>query len=231
MAVPDANEIATVASSERRRIQRDLRQVVLSGIALTVPMFITILVLGWAWGFVTDVLRPLVDVLLAVSPVAGMSVLLVEAIAAVLVLGVILGVGAMAQYGPDTNVGHRLDVVMEDLPGIGAIYTSVDRMSDVLLEGDTESFREVKLVEFPDSESFALGFLTADTPPVIERAAGGRTMETVFVPLAPNPVMGGHLLHVPRERIHDVDLSVEEGLETVVTTGVLLEEFDEDHST
>ena len=48
-------------------------------------------------------------------------------------------------------------------------------------------------------------------------------MQTLFVPLAPNPVMGGFLVHVSAERIHDVDITVEEAIETIVTTGISID--------
>ncbi|MFB6305090.1 MAG: hypothetical protein ABEH47_07980, partial [Haloferacaceae archaeon] len=43
---------------------------------------------------------------------------------------------------------------------------------------------------------------------------------TLFLPLAPNPVMGGYVLHVEADRVVDVDLTVEEGVQSIVTSGV-----------
>jgi hypothetical protein len=47
-------------------------------------------------------------------------------------------------------------------------------------------------------------------------------MLTLFLPLAPNPVMGGHLVHLPEDRVMDVEMTVEEGLQTIVTSGVAM---------
>jgi uncharacterized membrane protein len=38
----------------------------------------------------------------------------------------------------------------------------------------------------------------------------------MFLPLAPNSVMGGFLAHIPEERILDVDMTVEEGIQSSV---------------
>jgi hypothetical protein len=105
-------------------------------------------------------------------------------------------------------------------------------MSGLLLDSDTDSFQEVKLVEFPVEGSYAFAFLTADTPPVVEEATGHEGMVTLFVPMAPNPVMGGYVLHVSPDRVVDVDLTVEEGIQAIVTSGVATgkrsdEEFSE----
>ena len=225
MSVPDADDIAHVAAAERREIQRDLRQTMLSGVALTIPFFITLLVLSWVLDFLSNALAPVANLLVAVAPIDGMSQMLVEVIAGVVVLTVIFFVGLAAQRGPNNlGIGRRVDAIMEDIPGIGSIYTSVDRMSDVMLESDTESFQEVKLVEFPREESYAIGFLTSNPPESVRDAAGHEEMVTVFVPMAPNPVMGGHLLNLPDDRVSDVDMSVEEGMQAIMTTGVAVGE-------
>ncbi|WP_135534226.1 DUF502 domain-containing protein [Halostella pelagica] len=224
MSRPDVDDIVDVAAAEKQEVQRDLKQVFLSGMVLTIPFFITVLILIWALNVVSNALTPLSDLLVALGPGDGMNPLIVESMAATLVFGLIFVVGLAAQHGPDTNLGKRVDTLMADLPGIGSIYTGVDRMSDVIVEGDTESFQAVKIVEFPREGSFSLAFLTADTPPEIEEATGEDEMLTVFVPMAPNPVMGGHLLNLPRERVHDVDLSVEEGMQAIMTTGLSLDE-------
>lgn len=224
MSSPDVDHLAEIAAAESKDVRRDLRQTLLSGITLTIPFFITVLVLIWVLNAVSDALTPLVDLIEALGPTEGLSTVIIEAIAAALVLGFILLVGFAARHGPDTNLGTRIDTVMEDVPGVGTIYTSVERMSDVLVEGDTESFQDVKIVEFPTKDSFALAFLTANTPEVIETAADCGEMQTVFVPMAPNPVMGGHLINLPRDRIYDVDLSVEQGMEAIMTTGLAIDE-------
>jgi len=223
MSNPDIDDVDRVAASETTEIRRDLKQVLLSGIVLTVPFFVTILVLMWAFGWVADTLGPLAGLLNALGFTQGLSNLLTELAALGVVLGVILAVGLIAQHGPDTNLSHRVDVLMEDLPGIGAIYQGVEEMSEVIVAGDTDSFREVKLVEFPREESYALAFVTADTAAEFEDIVGCEDMLTVFVPMAPNPVMGGHLLSLPADRVYDVDLSVEEGMEAVMTTGMTID--------
>ncbi|WP_226012888.1 DUF502 domain-containing protein [Halomicrobium salinisoli] len=224
MSRTDVDDVIRMAAEEEREVASDLRQTFLSGLVLTVPFLITVLVLMWALNAVTNALAPLADAILMLGPFDELGRLLVEAMAAGLVLGLILFVGLAAKHGPETHVGDRFDALMEDLPGIGSIYSSVDRMSDVLVEGDTESFQEVKLVEYPHEESYAIAFLTADTPGVIQTAAGHDDMMTVFVPMAPNPVMGGNLVSMSADRVHDVDLSVEEGMEAIMSTGLTLDE-------
>jgi len=227
MSSPDIDELKRTVATEGQAVRDDLQQTLLSGIALTVPLLVTVLILAWALNAVSSALTPLANVLGEVGVVAEDRQVVLELIAAALVFGLVLLVGVAARHGPETHVGSRFDALVEDVPGVGSIYTSVERMSDVLLEGDTESFREVKVVEFPQEGSYALAFLTTDSPSVIEEVVGEPDLLTLFIPMAPNPVMGGHLVSIPAERVYDTDLSVEAGMEAVMTTGLAMEKFPE----
>jgi len=63
-------------------------------------------------------------------------------------------------------------------------------------------------------------FVTTETPVQLTEPAGGAETLTLFLPLAPNPVMGGHLVHILAEKVMDVDMTVEEGSRATGTDGV-----------
>jgi uncharacterized membrane protein len=119
---------------------------------------------------------------------------------------------------------HFLEVLpvlaIASIPGLGTIYKSFRRMGDVMLGEDGENFQEVKLVECFGDDVFVLGFKTSDSPPTIEDSANQGEMVSMFLPLAPNPVTGGFLTYVPKEDVHDVDMTVEEGVRSILTSGV-----------
>lgn len=224
MAESTPDDIGAVVSTKTGAIRRDLRKTMLSGVALTVPFFITLLVLAWALDMFSNAVTPFVDVLVAFGPWEEPAPLLAEGLAIALLVGVVFFVGLATRHGPDTHLAREIEAVMEDIPGIGTVYTSVEEISDVLLGSDAESFESVKLVEFPQDGSYALGFLTAEAPSAVEESVDQNEMLTVFVPLAPNPVMGGHLLNLPPSRVHDVDLSIEEAMKAIMTTGIAIDE-------
>jgi uncharacterized membrane protein len=196
------------------------RTALLAGIAVVVPVLITIYIMTIAVGVLSQIVEPFVRVLRGIGIPGSDSTLFAQFLAFLLlaILTILIGLGAIFQRGRRA-IGY-FDVLVERLPGIGGIYKSFRKMSDVLLESGTENFQSVVLVEFPQYDVYTLGFETTETPAQIEAAAGENDMLTLFLPLAPNPVMGGHLAHVPRELVTKVDMSIEEGLRTVVTTGV-----------
>lgn len=223
MSGSNIDQWTAVMAGKGRALQRDLWQILVAGTALTIPLFISLLVLAWAIDFVLNALEPVVSILIAAGFVKGTSTVLVKLLGAGVIFGLIFVVGLAARHGPETHLAHRIDNLMEDIPGIGSIYSGVERLSAVLLEGDADSFQEVKLVEFLGEDTFAIAFVTAEAPPKIEEAVHEEGYVTVFVPLAPNPVMGGHLLTVPEERLYEVDLSVEEGIQAIMTTGITID--------
>jgi uncharacterized membrane protein len=210
----------STAEARTENLYGSLRSALLTGVAVVVPILITLYVLTVAVDVLTQVLQPFVEALERSGVQSGESLLIVQLVAAALLFWLTLMIGIVANFQRGQRAISYFDVLVERLPGIGGVYKSFRKMSDVLLESDTENFQSVVLVEFPTSDSYTLGFETTTTPEEIEAAAGEDGMKTLFLPLAPNPVMGGHLAHIPEERVFEVDMTVEEGMRTIVTTGV-----------
>lgn len=217
-----------VGEAETNSLSETLRSALLTGVAVVVPILITVYVLTVAVGILTQILTPFVEALERSGVGVGRSVLLVQALAVLLLVWMTLMIGVVANFQRGQQALSYFDVLVERLPGVGGIYKSFRRMSDVLIESDSENFQSVVLVEFPMTGSYTIGFTTTETPEEIEAAAGGTDMRSLFLPLAPNPVMGGHLTHVPADRVTEVDMSVEEGMRTIVTMGVAVGSEDTD---
>jgi uncharacterized membrane protein len=205
-----------------------LREALLTGVAVVVPILVTLYVLSVAVGVMTDLLEPLQLLLDELGLQPNASDFIVDVVGAVVILALTVLVGLAASFQSGEQVLEYLDQALERIPGVGAVYKSFRQMSDVMLESDADNFQSVKLVEFPHQNAYTLGFSTVDTPDPIARAAGHEEMQTLFLPLAPNPVMGGHLTHIPKDRVEDVDMTVEEGMRAIVTMGVAISGADGD---
>ncbi|WP_423750697.1 DUF502 domain-containing protein [Salinirarus marinus] len=229
---------ARTARRAGRSLYRVALDVVLTGIAVIVPLVVTLYVLDIAFEFLAGALEPAIKVmqwaglisgvreigvvafLLETDVVASEVQFVTELIAVLLLATGIVGVGVVARVSYGERLLDYFDAVVARIPGFGSIYRGFRRMSDVMIESDVENFREVKLVEFPRDGAYTVGFETAESPAAVELAADCEEMVTLFLPLAPNPVMGGFLAHVPKERVMDVDMTVSEGVESIVTSGI-----------
>ncbi|WP_135661522.1 DUF502 domain-containing protein [Halorhabdus rudnickae] len=203
-------------------VRERLRQSLFTGLAITVPLLITLLVVSLVAGFVFGSLDPLVEIFERILGAdSGVPQIVLEMLAVVLVFLAIIVVGFAAESRPsDGHLEDRFDQAMGNIPGIGSVYRTFDEMSEMVMDADTESFQEVKLVEFPTSNSYAIGFVTSEAAEKIERPTGNEDMLALYVPMSPNPVMGGYVIYVPTDRCVDVDMSVEEGIKSIMTSGV-----------
>ncbi len=194
----------------------EIKRGFVTGLILIAPLAVTAFVIQMVYGWLVGVLRPV----LRVAP--GLAVPFAEPLA-LLVLVVIITLGGLVFLrGFGTQAVSRFDQLMEEVPGVSQIYTSV-RQATTALTADEESFERVGLIRFPESGVHAVGFVTAETPQnlrdeVADDAAAGEYYN-VFVPMAPNP-MGGFLVVVPAEYLVVTDLSVSEGVQLIMTTGM-----------
>ncbi len=201
-----------------------VKRALLTGAAIVVPVVLTVYVTMLVINFLSQFLAP--GVFLAQESLGfdDIPVGVIQAVTATASIAVIFLIGAAAEYRASSAIEERFDAMVAAIPGIGSIYSSLNEISELLLSQDTQSFKEVKIVEFPQEGSYMLGFVTADHPAVMERATGHTEMTTVFAPMGPNPFMGGFVLHLPEERIYEIDMSVEEGIQTIVSSGVVVNE-------
>lgn len=199
-----------------------IRNYFVTGTAIVLPLLLTVFLFLVVVDLLSGVLNPLV---IPIQAVLGLtSPLFSQTIATVVLLLSILVVGALAE-GPvgGDRLKQGLDSTIARIPGIRSIYGPLDQMSSTLLEGDTRNFQDVVLVEFPKAGSYTVAFQTSHPPEMIEAATEVDDMLTVFVPMGPNPFMGGFILHLGEDEVYDLDLSVEEGISSVISFGVAVE--------
>jgi uncharacterized membrane protein len=223
-----------------------LLSVVVTGIAIIVPLVVTIWVLATIIDFIAGAFAPVVAVLEWTGIVEFLRSLWLagffaelgiysmvfqyvpELIAVMVLVGSIVGIGSLAHVRYGERLVVAIDAALAEIPGVGTVYKSFRRVGDAMLGSEAENFEDVKIVEYPREGSYILGFETADSPQAIGEAVGEEHLVAMFLPFAPNPVMGGYLAHIPEDRVYDVDMTVEEGIRTIITSGIASGEEDDD---
>lgn len=203
-------------------VNRFVRQSLLTGTAIVLPVLLTAFVFLIIVDILSGLLTPLV---LPIQEGMGARSPLVPQLISIVVLFItILFVGAFTEsrIGGD-RLKQGLDSAMGGIPVIRSIYGPLDQISTMLLEGDTKNFQDVVLVEFPNEGSYSVAFQTSHPPDQIEEATQAENMITVFMPMGPNPFMGGFILHLLEDEVYELDLSVEEGISSIVSFGVAVE--------
>jgi uncharacterized membrane protein len=236
--MPQEEAIAGGDATADRSLYEHLRQTILTGIAIIVPIIITLYVLRAVLDLIVSALAPFIAVLRwlgiirQVESVTLISVLidlgvyslivdiLTEIIAIAILLVIVLLVGSIGHNRYGERLVDIFDFVIAAIPGLGTIYKSFRRMGDVMLGQEGENFQEVKLVQCFGEEVYVIGFKTTDSPQSIERSADREEMVSMFLPLAPNPVTGGFLTYIPEKDLYDIEMTVDEAIRSILTSGV-----------
>lgn len=215
-----------------------LREAILTGIAITIPLVVTVYVLTAVLDFIISALDPIINVLqyfgiIQTFESATLIVFLIEIgiypvvvdfltelVAIFLMLGFVVLVGTVGHNRYGEHIVDIFDFAIASIPGLGTVYKSFRRMGDVMLGDEDENFQEVKLVEAFGDDLYVIGFKTTDSPKSVEDSAGHEKMISIFLPLAPNPVTGGFLTYVPEDRVHDIDMEIDEAVRSILTSGV-----------
>ena len=198
-----------------------LKRYFVTGAVFVVPAIVTVGIILFVYlsvaGYLSPVAAKLAD-LTGVSDTGADLLTMGLLLVSVVVIGAVL---ETLPYGSTAaDLFHR---TAEAIPGVGQVYGGFREMSETMANGE-ESFRDVKLVEYPSEGSYTMAFVTSDAPTHLEESVdhAEEGMVSLFLPMGPNPVMGGFVIYVSRDRVHDIDIGVEEGLQAIITSGVTI---------
>jgi uncharacterized membrane protein len=143
-----------------------------------------------------------------------------ELVALIVLFLIVAGAGTLGRNRYGERLIDLFDLAITSIPGVGTVDKSFRRMGDVMLDEGGGNFQDIKLVQCFEEDVYVLGFVTNDSPATVENATGHEEMVSMFLPLAPNPITGGLLTYVPESDVYDVDMTVEEGVRSILTSGV-----------
>jgi uncharacterized membrane protein len=115
---------------------------------------------------------------------------------------------------------RQWDTLMNRIPVVRSIYTSVKQVADTLFSGSGHAFSKALLVQYPRQGSWTIAFLTGK--PGGEVAAHLHDdFVSVYVPTTPNPTSGFFLM-MPRADVIELKMSVDDALKYVISMGVVV---------
>jgi uncharacterized membrane protein len=106
------------------------------------------------------------------------------------------------------------------LPVVRAVYNSAKQVTNYVFSDRELEFTRVVAVEYPCRGIWSLAFVTNEGMTDVQ-AVAGEPMLTILLPTSPVPVSGYTML-VPKSEVLDVDLTVEQAIEYIVSCGVVL---------
>src|SRR5256886_7442272 len=192
-----------------------LRRYLIAGLLVWVPLGITI----WVLAFLINTLDQTLLLLPESARPEAVFGFRIPGLGVVLSAAILLLTGAIAANFFGARLIGIWESVLGRIPFVKSIYSSVKQVSDTLLSEKGNAFRKALLVEYAAPGSWTIAFLTgAPAPEVAEYLPGDHV--SVYVPTTPNPTSGFFLM-LPRSRVHELDMTVDEALKYIISMGVV----------
>ncbi|MGE4063646.1 MAG: DUF502 domain-containing protein [Rhodospirillaceae bacterium] len=204
----------TPAPDGRHPVVTRLRNYFLAGLLITAPIAITLYV---TWSLV-DYIDAAVTGLLpdAVNPRTYFDVPGVGIVILVLFLTLVGFLAANYLGRMAVRIGEG---ILNRTPVIRSFYAAVKQIFETVLSKQTQSFREVVMVEYPRKDMWALGFVIGRAPPEVQSKVD-QEIYSVFVPTM--SFTSGYLVFAPRSDMTKVDMTIEEALKMIVSGGIVV---------
>ena len=198
----------------------------LTGLAIVLPAVISLAVVAWLFGTVSNI----TDTLLIFVPRAlthakhgdGAMYWYWSLVALVLAIFLIGGVGLLARNYLGKRLIEWVDEAMLRVPLINKIYGATKQINEAFSSGNKNSFKTVVMVEYPRPGAYSIGFLTGELHEDIQRQAMEKLV-CVFIPTTPNPT-SGFLILVPEDEVTKLDMSVADGIKFIISLGSIAPE-------
>ncbi|TSA00724.1 MAG: DUF502 domain-containing protein [Deltaproteobacteria bacterium] len=190
-------------------MRSNVKKSFLTGVFVLVPLVLSVTLLLWFFQKVESLFSPVLDgIVRALLP--GTDHIPGTGILAGLVI--ILLLGTLARNVAGKRFLDALDRLIRRIPGYRTVYTTIKQLTDAFSPENTQSFKEVLLVEYPKEDSYALGFRTM----TVEE--GDRRLVVVYVPT--NNLYLGEVLFIPEEKAVRLDMSIEQAVRVLMSGGI-----------
>ena len=186
-------------------ITQNFRSKLFAGLATLLPLYFTFIVVKFLFISLEETSGPLLKKLGFNIP--GLGIILT------IILIYILGVLVTNFLGKKIfKLGEK---VVKKVPVVNIIYSTLKQITDTFTKGSKDTFKGAIYIQYPRRGLWTMAFISGESI-----SKQGIAYYHVFVPTTPNPTSGFFLL-VPQSDSVKTGMSVEDGLKTIISGGLL----------
>ena len=184
-----------------QKIKRHL----IAGVLAIVPIALTFWILRFLFRFLDSFTAPILRNIGIEIPGLGIILTLLF----IFLLGILI-----------TNVLGRTifnwgEKVLNKLPLVNTIYNAVKQITNAFSGKSMKDFKQVIFIQYPRKGLWTMCFVTNQS-----KNESGDEFYHVFVPTTPNPTSGVFIVIPQKDAVHP-DISVEEGLKSIISGGII----------
>jgi len=195
-----------------------LRKYFITGLLILVPLAITF----WV---ILSVIGVMDQSLLLLPPEWRPEALLgrrIPGVGTILTLLIIFVTGLLTRNFIGNYVVAGWESLLNRIPIVNSIYSSVKQVSDTLFSPNGNAFRTAVLVEYPLKGVWTIAFVTGTPNGDVKQHLPGEHV-SIYVPTTPNPTSGFFLI-LPKSEVIELNMTVDVALKYIVSMGVVTPE-------
>ena len=182
-----------------------IKRRIFAGLIALMPIMATYCIIKLLFEFLDRLAQPLLAVIGIQIP--GLGIILT--ILFIFIIGLFV-----------TNVLGRTilkwsEIIVARVPIVSTIYNSIKQITGAFSGSTAKSFQRVILIEYPRRNLWTMAFVTNES-----KNKKGDIFYHLFVPTTPNPTSGVFIIVPKKDAIHP-NISVESGLRTIVSGGII----------
>lgn len=189
---------------------RALRNVFLTGLAVVLPLFITVWLVWWVGATFETLLGGLYQ---AIFP----AQLYFPGLGIILGIGLTFVVGLLAKAWLFRSIFDFWDGILNRIPLIKTVYGAVQDFMTFVSGNKDKRFNRVVMVELDEPAIKLMGFVTREDFSQFPQLADDDEV-AVFLPMSYQ--VGGYTLFLKRSQLEAVDMRAEEAMRFVLTAGL-----------
>ncbi|MGB7348120.1 MAG: DUF502 domain-containing protein [Pirellulaceae bacterium] len=128
--------------------------------------------------------------------------------------------GRLFTFGLGRWLVRQFDAAILRIPLVNKVYGGVKQVTDFAFSEREIEFNRVVAIQYPSAGIWSLGFVTGNSMKELSKITG-EPMLSVLMPTSPMP-MTGFTVTVKRSEAIDMDLTIDEAIQFVVSCGVVV---------
>lgn len=190
-----------------KRLLRQFRTNIITGVLLLIPLFVTILIIIQLFQWIDSALPGIVGIEMA----PGLGVLIT------IIIAYFMGLTAKNYVGK--KIIDTGNTIIANIPILNKIYLTIQQIVDVVTLNNKRLFERAVLIEYPKENTYSIAFVTNEHNTDFSMKAGQK-LTAVFLPTTPNPT-SGYLLYVADTDIIEINVPVETAIKLVMSGGLI----------
>ncbi len=193
-----------------------LRRYFFTGIVVTAPIVITLWTTWWVLTFIDTTVAQLVPAEYNPNNYLPFSI---PGIGLVVAVTFFILVGWFARNFLGRMIIRVSEYIVGRMPLVNTVYNAIKQVFEMTIGTQSTAFREVVLFQYPQANSWTIGFVTGVAPAEIQVIGQGSEVMNVYSPVT--PTTAGFVVFIAKKDLIYLSMTVEDAIKLLASGGII----------